>query len=84
MKKRKLLQSILQNWRNVKFQDMVSIVTAFGFRLDRTNGSHNIFIHENISEIVNLQNVKGEAKPYQIKQFLTLVEKYNLQLEDEP
>ena len=27
-------------------------------------------------------NVRGQAKPYQIKQFLNLVERYNLKLED--
>jgi predicted RNA binding protein YcfA (HicA-like mRNA interferase family) len=83
MKKRKLLQSILQNRNNVRFQDMVSLILAFGFRLDRMSGSHNIFVHDTVTEIVNLQNVKGEAKPYQIKQFLTLVEKYDLRLEDD-
>jgi len=31
---------------------------------------------------VNLQDVGGEAKPYQIRQVLRLVERYNLQLED--
>jgi hypothetical protein len=35
-----------------------------------------------IPEIVNLQDVKGQAKPYQIKQFLKLVEKHNLKLEE--
>lgn len=83
MNRRKLLQSILQNRNNVRFQDMVSLILAFGFRLDRTNGSHNIFVHDTVTEIVNLQNVQGEAKPYQIKQFLTLVEKYDLRLEDD-
>jgi hypothetical protein len=30
---------------------------------------------------VNLQNVDGEAKPYQIRQFLRLVERYNIGIE---
>jgi len=30
-----------------------------------------------------LQEVKGEAKPYRIRQFLRLVERYNLTLEGE-
>ncbi len=33
-------------------------------------------------ELVNLQDVDGKAKPYQIRQFLKLVERYNLQLGD--
>jgi hypothetical protein len=34
--------------------------------------------------MVNLQEVNGKAKPYQIQQFIQLVERYNLELGDEP
>jgi hypothetical protein len=40
-------------------------------------------VHSNIPELVNLQEVKGEAKPYQIRQFLKLVERHNLRLEED-
>ena len=59
---------------------MVTLVEAFGFRLSRTSGSHHIFIHPDIPEQINLQSVKGQAKPYQVRQFLKLVERYNLTL----
>jgi len=59
------------------------MVEGFGFRSDRVSGSHHIFIHPAIQEMVNLQEVKGEAKPYQIRQFLRIVERYDLRLEDE-
>jgi hypothetical protein len=39
-------------------------------------------MHRDISELVNLQEVHGEAKPYQIRQFLRLVERHNLNLEE--
>ena len=44
---------------------------------------YNIFIHPDVSELINLQNVKGKAKPYQIKQLLQIIERYNLQMEEE-
>jgi predicted RNA binding protein YcfA (HicA-like mRNA interferase family) len=69
--------------RNVAFKDMISLVEGFGFKLTRVSGSHHIFTHPSIPELVNLQEVKGEAKPYQIRQFLRLIERYNLKLEDE-
>jgi predicted RNA binding protein YcfA (HicA-like mRNA interferase family) len=69
--------------RNIAFGDMINLVEGFGFRLARTSGSHHIFINPAIPEMVNLQEVKGEAKPYQIRQFLRIVEKYDLRLEDE-
>ncbi len=61
---------------------MVNLVQGFGFTLSRTDGSHHIFTRQDIPELVNLQNVKGQAKPYQIRQFLKLVEKHNLKLEE--
>jgi predicted RNA binding protein YcfA (HicA-like mRNA interferase family) len=82
-KKQKLLQQVLNNSKDVSFKDMVSLVEAFGFTLSRINGSHHIFTHPNISELVNIQNVKGKAKPYQVRQFLTLVETHNLSLEED-
>ena len=83
MKKQKLLQKLLSGTKNVRFTDAVAIAEAFGFQLDRINGSHHIFIHEEIPELLNLQNFKGKAKPYQIKQMLQLIEAHNLQLEGE-
>lgn len=81
MSKRKLLQKLLSGSRNIRFSEAVACVEAFGFRLARTHGSHHIFIRPGISELINLQNVKGKAKPYQIRQFLQIVERYNLQME---
>lgn len=62
---------------------MVNLVQGFGFRLSRTEGSHHIFNHPDIPEQINLQEVNGEAKPYQIRQVIKLIEKHNLHLEDE-
>jgi predicted RNA binding protein YcfA (HicA-like mRNA interferase family) len=83
MNKRLLLRALLGESKNVRFTDMVGLVEAFGFRLARISGSHHIFVHPSIPELVNLQNVSGQAKPYQIRQFLKLMEKYDLKLEDE-
>ena len=33
--------------------------------------------------MLNLQNVKGQAKPYQVRQFLKLVEEYHLESVEE-
>ena len=61
---------------------MVNLVQGFGFTLSRTDGSHHIFTRPDIPELVNLQNVKGQAKIYQIRQYLKLVERHNLKLEE--
>jgi predicted RNA binding protein YcfA (HicA-like mRNA interferase family) len=82
MKPRKLLQKILSGARNIKFTDFIHLVEAFGFHLSRIKGSHHMFVHPDVDELVNIQDVNGEAKPYQIKQFLELVEAYDLRMED--
>ena len=84
MKPRKTLEKILAGSKNIRFADMVRLVEAFGFRFSRRNGSHHIFTHPDIPELVNIQDVHGEAKPYQIRQFLKLVERYAMTLNDKP
>ena len=80
--KRKLLDKVLAGSKNIQFDEFVNLVEAFGFCLSRVNGSHHIFIHQNIEKIINLQNRNGQAVPYQIKQFLAIIEEYGLTLED--
>ena len=38
--------------------------------------------HPDVPRPLNLQEVGGQAKPYQVRQFLKLIELYNLSLED--
>ena len=83
MKKRKLLEKILAGSKNVQFTEMVTLIEAFGFSIARISGSHHIFKHPDLPGIVNIQNKKGQITPYQVRQFLSLVEQYNLTLEDE-
>lgn len=82
MKKYERLQRLLSRRTNVRFSEVSKCVEDFGFRLKRISGSHHIFVHPDIPELLNLQNVNGQAKPYQIKQFLKLVETHNLQMEE--
>ena len=84
MKRKKLLGKITRgNLNNVPFPDIVNLAIGFGFKISRIQGSHHIFKHPDLMELLNLQEVHGEAKPYQIRQLLRLVERYNLRLEDE-
>jgi hypothetical protein len=80
MNKGKLLKKLLSGSKNVRFSELVACAEAFGFSLDRISGSHYIYTHSAIPELLNLQNFKGQAKPYQVKQFLELVETYDLEL----
>lgn len=83
MNKRKLLVKALTGSKNLRFTEAVRLAEAFGFRLSRVRGGHHVFIHPALRELVNLQEVSGKAKPYQVRQLLDLVERYNLQLNSE-
>jgi predicted RNA binding protein YcfA (HicA-like mRNA interferase family) len=75
---KRLAQGAVQN---VAFRDLVQLIEGFGFRLIRVSGSHHIFSHPVVAELINIQDVGGQAKPYQLRQFLRLVERYKLRLE---
>lgn len=79
---KKLLAKIANSQTNIRFADLVRVVKALGFELDRTMGSHQVFIHRvHTAAQVNLQPSGGQAKPYQVRQLLKLVEEYHLTIE---
>ena len=50
--------------------------------MDRIRGSHHIYEHWATTRLLSIQNCRGEAKPYQIRQFLRDVEQFQLTLKD--
>jgi predicted RNA binding protein YcfA (HicA-like mRNA interferase family) len=81
MRPQRLLKRIASNaFTNVSFGDLVRLLGALGFHRIRTSGSHHIYAHSEIPRLVNLQDARGQAKPYQVRQVGRLVERYNLRL----
>ena len=68
---------------NVSFSDLVVLLEALGFEEVGGMGSHRVFTRLGVIEILTLQEVRGQAKPYQGRQVAPVVRRYNLQLEDE-
>ena len=82
MRPRKVYEKILSGSRNLRFEDVCGLGRSFGFQLDRTSGSHRIFRHP-LGLMLNLQPDRNrQAKPYQIRQLLGLVEEHGLILKD--
>jgi predicted RNA binding protein YcfA (HicA-like mRNA interferase family) len=83
VKAQKILQKALSGSKNIRFGDFVKLIEAFGFVLERISGSHHIFSHPDVPQTISAQPYSNnQAKPYQIKQFLKIVEQYELTLED--
>jgi len=83
MRPRRLLKRILVAPHNVRFRDLLGLAKVLGFRVERIEGGHRILTHPDIPELLNLQEVKGEVKPYQVRQLLPLIERHNLTLPED-
>jgi len=46
-------------------------------------GSHHIFKRSDIGKRLDIQDCNGQAKPYQVRQFLQIVEQNDLKLGDD-
>lgn len=78
---RRTLEKILSGSKNIRFYEFVALLGAFGFELKRSRGSHFIYKHPGVPELLSVQPSRdGQAKPYQIKQFLRMVEEHSLKL----
>jgi len=62
------------------FKDLCRIAEAFGFVPKRTNGSHHIFQHPDVPGNLNLQPSGKNAKPYQIRQLLDMIDSNGLDM----
>ena len=65
---------------NISFSQTRSMLLYLSFE-ERVSGSHHVFFKEGIEEIINLQDVAGKCKPYQVKQMRAVLKKYNLREE---
>ena len=62
VKKREIYEKLKRNPKNVRFTELGKAAELFGFRRKGGKGSHVVYAHEGIREILNFQNVRGNAK----------------------
>ena len=81
---KKLREKLRNSPTNTSFAELTTFIERLGFiQKERRSGSHVIYGHPDFPrELVNLQRRGNEAKPYQVRQVLDLVEKLEL-MEDE-
>ncbi|MGH2532013.1 MAG: type II toxin-antitoxin system HicA family toxin [Thermomicrobiales bacterium] len=54
MKAQKLYLKALSNPKGLRFEEALRLARAFGFTLDRIEGSHHILIHPQLQNRLNL------------------------------
>ncbi len=82
-KKQKLLLKLSNSQKNVRFDDLVLLATYLGFEIKEINGSHHQLRHPALKAQLNFQPNRDQAKTYQVRQLLKLIEELGIQLEDE-
>jgi predicted RNA binding protein YcfA (HicA-like mRNA interferase family) len=78
----KLYERLLANPRaTISFRDFEKLLTAFGFEHARTTGSHRQYVHRKLSRPLPVQPTSKDAKAYQVREVLELVEEHGLYIE---
>ena len=75
-------QLLASTSRTIGFRDFERLLRSFGFELDRTVGSHRQYVHPDIPRAFPVQPDGKDAKRYQIREFLELVERYALRMRE--
>ncbi len=72
----KLLNQMRNEPANVSFNDLKKVCETYFGRHRQSGSSHAVFKTPWAGDPrVNIQNAKGKAKPYQVKQVLQAIEK---------
>lgn len=79
----KLYARLLDNPKlSISFRDFLALVEAFGFTHRRTKGSHQSFGHPDCPRLLVLQPKGKDAKRYQVREFLDMIEEFGLKLDE--
>ncbi len=69
----------LRSGSALSFGELQAILELFGFRLDRTGGSHHIYVHPQVSRPVSIQPDGKDAKRYQVRQVRDIIDEFELE-----
>ena len=70
----KLLERARNSPADLRFTEVCQLAECYGFVLDRQGGSHRIYKRPRWPHVMNFQNWKGKAKPYQVRQLLNAID----------
>ena len=75
-----ILEKVISGQGRIQFRDFEKLLVELGFRLDRTRGSHHIYVHPEIRRSFPVQPDGSDAKKYQVKQLRDMIKTYKLTL----
>ena len=66
----------------LSYRDFEALLRAFGFVAVRQKGSHQSYKHPKAQRMMVIQPRGRDAKDYQVRQFLDMVQEYGLKIDD--
>jgi hypothetical protein len=78
----KLFAAIRNNPKDVRFTDACKVAGWLGFRAKGGKGSHWAFQRPGEPTGLNFQNRKGKIPPYQARQLIAMMDKYENESDD--
>jgi hypothetical protein len=79
-KRDKLIEAIRNNPRDVGFDDACRVARWLGFTASGGAGSHKAYSRPGEPMLLNFQNRNGKIKPYQARQLIAMVDRYEDEL----
>jgi len=79
-KRDKLIAAIRNNLKDVGFEDACRAARWLGFTATGGAGSHRAYSRPGEPMLLNFQNRNGKIKPYQARQLIAMIDKYESQL----
>jgi len=70
----RLLDRARTNPAGLRFRELIRLAECHGFERSRQKASHLVLMAEGLHRPPVVQNVKGSAKPYQVKQLLAAID----------
>lgn len=70
----KLLERARKSPSDLRFTEICQLAECYGFVFDRQAGSHRIYKRRGWPQVINFQEWKGKAKPYQVRQLLKVID----------
>ena len=77
-KREKLLARILNNPAGVRFEDACKTAEFIGFARKGGAGSHCTYAKPGEPVMLNFQNRSGKIPPYQARQLIVMLDKYEV------
>ena len=70
----KRLNEARENIQGLRYANLCALAECFGWMFVRQSGSHALYKRKGSTLLMNFQEDRGKAKPYQVRQLLAAID----------